>query len=98
LAGSAAVFRGNYKLLKNNPPFGDRRWRLYDINVDPTEVSDLSEQNPELAKQMRADFDRYAESVNLIPVPDDYNPLTQLQKNKERNQVQEANIKVPVID
>ncbi len=98
LAGSAAVFRGNYKLMKNNPPFGDRKWRLYDINADPTEANDLSEQSPELAYQMQADFDRYSERVNLIPVPDDYNPLMQLQKNKERNQVKEILEKVPVIE
>jgi len=98
LAGGAAVFRGNYKLLKNNPPFGDRRWRLYDISVDPTETNDLSKQKLEIAKQMQADFDRYAKRVNLIPVPDDYNPLVQLQKNRERNQVKEAEKKVPVLD
>jgi len=98
LAGSAAVFRGNYKLMKNNPPFGDRQWRLYDIHADPTEANDLSEQSPELANQMQADFDRYSERVNLIPVPDDYNPLVQLQKNRERNEVKEAEKKVPVLD
>ncbi len=98
LAGGAAVFRGNYKLMKNNPPFDDGRWRLYNIEVDPTEINGLSEQKPELFKQMQADFDRYAKRVNLIPVPDDYNPLVQLQKNRERNQVKEARDKVPVID
>ena len=98
LAGSAAVFRGNYKLMKNNPPFGDRKWRLYDINADPTEANDLSKQSPELANQMQADFDRYSKRVNLIPVPDDYNPLVQLQKNRERNEVKEAKKKVPVLD
>jgi hypothetical protein len=47
---------------------------------------------------MQADFERYSERVNLIPVPDDYNPLTQLQKNRERNQVEEVEKKVPVLD
>ncbi len=98
LAGGAAVFRGNYKLMKNNPPFGDRQWQLYDINADPTEANDLFEQKPELANQMQADFDRYAKRVNLIPVPDDYNALVQLQKNKERNQVKEVLEIVPVIE
>jgi len=98
LAGSAAVFRGNYKLTKNNPPFGDRRWRLYNIDLDPVEANDLSKQKPDLVHQMQADFDRYAETVNLIPVPDDYHPLEQLQRNKERNQVKEAANKVPVLD
>ena len=98
LAGGAAVFRGDYKLMKNNPPFGDRRWRLYNINADPVESKDLSLQNPELFKQMRADFASYSKRVNLIPVPDDYNPLVQLQKNRERNAVKEAEKKVPVLD
>ncbi len=86
LAGSVAVFRGRYKLTKNNPPFGDRRWRLYNIDLDPVEANDLSDQKPDLVKEMQADFDRYAEKVNLIPVPDDYHPLEQLQRNAARNQ------------
>ncbi len=84
LAGSVAVYRGAYKLTKNNPPFGDRRWRLYNIDLDPVEANDLSEQKPGLVKEMRADFDRYAEKVNLIPVPDDYHPLEQLKRNAAR--------------
>ena len=86
LAGSIAVFRGGYKLMRNNPPFGDRQWRLYDIDLDPVEANDLSDQMPDLVKEMQADFDRYAEEVNLIPVPDDYDVLEQLQRNAARNQ------------
>jgi len=98
LAGSVAVFRGGYKLTKNNPPFGDRRWRLFNIELDPIEANDLSEQEPDLVKEMQADFDRYAEMVNLIPVPDDYHPLEQLQRNISRNQVREAAGRVPLLD
>ena len=47
---------------------------------------------------MKADFDRYAKKVNLIPVPDDYHPLEQLQRNRARNQVKEATDKVPALD
>ena len=36
--------------------------------------------------------------VNLIPVPDDYTPIAQLQKNRERNEVKEKEKKVPVLD
>ncbi len=86
LAGSVAVFRNGHKLTKNNPPFGDRRYRLYNIDLDPVEANDLSEQKPDLVKKMQADFDRYAEKVNLVPVPDDYHPLEQLQRNAARNQ------------
>jgi len=98
LAGSAAVFRGDFKLMKNNPPFGDRRWRLYNISLDPIEANDLSQQKPDLVKTMLADYDRYVEKVNLIPVPDDYHPLEQLQRNVARNQVKEAVERVPLLD
>jgi arylsulfatase A-like enzyme len=95
LAGSAAVFRGQYKLVKNNPPFGDRQWRLYRYIVDPTETYDLSNEEPEILASLIAEYDRYAEAVNLIEVPDDYNPVAQVQKNVERNQAEEVLDKVP---
>ena len=47
---------------------------------------------------MRAAYDAYAKEVSLIEVPDDYNLLTQLQKNIERNQGKEKTKKVPALD
>jgi arylsulfatase len=96
LAGSAAVFLGDHKLMKNNPPFGDKKWRLYNINEDPTERNDLSEQEPELFAKMMAAYEKYANDVNLIEVPDDYNPLVQVQKNVARNKAKEATDVVPL--
>ena len=96
LAGSAAVFRDGYKLTKNNPPFGDRKWRLYRPVEDPVELNDLSAQEPQILAEMVAAYDRYAEEVNLIEVPDDYNPVLQVQRNVERNQAEEVLKKVPV--
>lgn len=39
-------FKGTYKLVKNLPPYGDGRWRLYDIMSDPGETTDLSAAEP----------------------------------------------------
>ncbi len=97
LAGSAAVFRGDYKLMKNNPPFGDKQWRLYRIDEDPVEANDLSAAQPKLRAEMAAAYDRYVLDFNLIEVPDDYNPVVQIQKNVARNQVKEVTKKVPVL-
>jgi arylsulfatase A-like enzyme len=96
LAGSAAVFRNGYKLLKNNPPFGDRKWRLYRIGEDPVESNDLSGQKPQDLAEMISAYERYAKEVRLIEVPEDYNPITQVQKNVERNKAKEVLDKVPV--
>jgi arylsulfatase A-like enzyme len=98
LAGSAAVFRGNHKLMRNNPPFGDKQWRLYRTDNDAVEASDLASAEPELLAELSAAYDRYAREVNLIEVPDDYNPVVQVQKNAQRNQGEEATDEVPVLD
>jgi hypothetical protein len=47
---------------------------------------------------MKAAYKDYAKEVSLIEVPDDYNPLTQLQKNVKRNQGKEQTKKVPMLD
>jgi arylsulfatase A-like enzyme len=98
LAGSAAVFRGNYKMMRNNPPFGDKKWRLYRYKEDPLELDDRAEAEPKRFAEMQAAYDAYAEEVNLIEVPDDYNPVTQIQKNVDRNQGKEQTKKVPILD
>jgi arylsulfatase A-like enzyme len=98
MAGSAAVFRDGYKLTKNNPPFGNRQWRLYRPIEDPVEVNDLAQAEPALLAEMVAAYERFAEDFDLIEVPDDYNPIMQLQKNAARNQGKEAADSVPALD
>ena len=98
LAGSAAVFRGDYKLVRNNPPFGDKQWRLYRYTADPLDLNDLSQSEPKLMAEMVAAYAAYAKDVKLIEVPDDYHPVMQLQKNVARNQGKEMTDKVPVLD
>jgi len=88
LAGSAAVFRGEYKLTRNNPPFGDRQWRLFRINEDPAEANDLSEAEPEVLAELIAAYEAYSEEVNLIEVPEDYNPVAQVARNVQRFQAE----------
>ena len=95
LAGSAAVFVDGYKLTKNNPPFGNKQWRLYRVAEDPTESNNLAEERPEILAKLIAAYEQYAAEVNLIEVPDDYNPVLQVQKNVARNQAEEATDKVP---
>jgi len=98
MAGSAAVFRDGYKLIRNNPPFGDRQWRLYRPLQDPAEVNDLAKAEPGKVAEMLAAYERFADEVNLIEVPDDYDVMLQLQKNAERNQVEEVTDTVPILD
>jgi arylsulfatase A-like enzyme len=84
LAGSAAVFMGNFKLMRNFPPFGDKSWKLYDLVKDPVERYDLSKSNPKLFQKMLAAYEQYSKQVNLVEVPDNYNAIKQLSKNLKR--------------
>jgi len=84
LAGSSAVFQGNYKLSKNPDPKGTGEWELYDISVDPSEINNLAKQKPDLVKELVAAYADYEKQNNLVPVPEGYNPLEQVIKNSKR--------------
>ncbi|MBF7730481.1 arylsulfatase [Pseudomonas sp. N040] len=78
LSGNAAIFKGDYKLLRNLPPIGDGQWHLYDIRRDPGEVTDLQQQLPELFQQLIADYADYARANGVLPMPDGYDPIKQV--------------------
>ncbi len=72
LAGSAALFKNDFKLVKNIAPLGDGQWRLYNLKADPGEVHDLTVAQPGRYKAMLADYEAYAQANGVLPVPDDF--------------------------
>lgn len=85
LAGSSAVFKGRYKLMQNLAPKGDGAWELFDIEADPSELTNLAADMPELVEEMRGFYEEWSKDVNLVPVPEGYNPLEQTVINAQRN-------------
>jgi arylsulfatase A-like enzyme len=81
LAGNAALYKGQYKLLKNLTPIGDGEWHLYDISKDPGEVQDLRDDKPERFAEMLADYQQYAEENGVLPMPNGYEYIAQLESN-----------------
>lgn len=77
LAGNAALYKGDYKLLKNLPPLGDGEWHLYNIVVDPSESRELRVKMPDLYRQMIADYEVYAEEHGVQDMPDGYDYIKQ---------------------
>ena len=77
LAGNAALYKGDYKLLKNLPPLGDGEWHLYNIVVDPGEYRDLRDEIPELYLKMIANYKEYAEEHGVQDMPEGYNYIKQ---------------------
>ena len=69
MAGSAALFKGDYKLVKNIAPLGDGQWRLYDLKTDPGEVHDLGSSQPERFKSMLIDYEEYVRANGVLPIP-----------------------------
>ena len=78
LSGNAAVFKGDFKLLRNLPPMGDGQWHLYDLRRDPGETTDLQAQHPEVFRQMISDYEAYARENGVLPMPEGYDPINQV--------------------
>jgi len=66
VSGNAALYRGNWKLVRTALPRGDFTWRLFDLSVDPGETTDLSAENPELFAAMRAEYAAYSSETGVL--------------------------------
>jgi arylsulfatase A-like enzyme len=81
LMGNSALFKGDYKAvrlgawLKSTGVAGAGTWQLYNIKKDPSELHDLSKRYPELLAEMVANYSEYSQSMGIIDVPTDFNPV-----------------------
>ncbi|BFM16452.1 arylsulfatase AtsA [Maricurvus nonylphenolicus] len=81
VAGNAALFKGQYKLTRNLPAYGDGQWRLYDLGKDPGETQDISEANPAVFEELMADYKVYTEDFGVLEMPEGYNAVDQIMSN-----------------
>lgn len=81
VSGNAALYRGDYKIVRDMPPLGDGRWRLFDVVRDPGETLDLSNREPARMKAMLVDFAAYEARVGVAPLPAGYDTQKQLAAN-----------------
>lgn len=72
LAGNSALFKGDFKLQRSDPPMGDGRWRLFNIRLDPTEMIDLTDVDPIRWAELRADFEIFSQTHRVRPTPEGY--------------------------
>lgn len=80
LSGNAALFRGDYKLVRNLPPTGDGKWRLYHLRTDPGETRDLSAAMPDRFAAMLADYRAYAKANGVLDMPAGYTADEQINR------------------
>ncbi|MEM8768824.1 MAG: arylsulfatase [Pseudomonadota bacterium] len=81
VSGNAALFQGDYKLVRNTLPHGDGQWRLYFLKGDPGETRDMAEALPARFEALKAAYANYAGRVGVIAPPDGFNPLEALRAN-----------------
>lgn len=72
LAGNAALFKGDHKIVMDRGPVGDGIWHLFNYKRDPGEAVELEEELPELFAEMREDYRAYERDYQVLPVPDGY--------------------------
>lgn len=65
----AAWTTHQYKLYSSN---GGKKWQLYDLLSDPSETSDIADQNPELVKQLATEFQEWRKSCENSDTGNDY--------------------------
>src|SRR3546814_11050614 len=80
LSGNAALFRGDYKLVRNLAPTGDGAWRLFDLKADPGETRNLAAAEPDRFKTMLADYRAYAKANGVPDMPAGYTADEQINR------------------
>ena len=79
--GGQALFKGEFKLMRNGLPFDDGRWHLYNLASDPVEAHDLADSQPDVVRAMLAEVQAYNEVNGVVLPAPGYDPLRQLLKN-----------------
>ncbi len=86
LSGNSALFRGDYKLVRNLPPTGTGLWALYNLAQDPGETQNLVQQEPQIYQAMLADYRAYAKANGVLDMPEGYNADDQINLYAMRRQ------------
>ena len=78
-AGHGALFKGDYKLVRNGRPYGDGIWRMYNLKNDPGEIIDLSKEQPDRFAELINDYDAYTQKNGVLEMGINYEPLLEIQ-------------------
>ncbi len=87
LGGNAALFKGDYKIIKDRGPVGDNQWHLFNIVIDPGETKDLKKEMPKRFTDMMEAYRSYVADNNVLPVSENYDQVRQARKYAIRTQL-----------
>ncbi|WP_353169373.1 arylsulfatase [Acinetobacter sp.] len=64
-----ALYRGDWTLQLQAPPYGTGSWELYNRKNDPSFLHNVADQNPEKVKALASEWDKYARHVGVVEAP-----------------------------
>ncbi|KAK2790502.1 hypothetical protein FQN52_005519 [Onygenales sp. PD_12] len=75
LFGRQAVRKGRWKAVFIQKPYGPEKWQLHDLQQDPGETRDLSEERPEKLTELLEAWDGYVREVGVAGAAPQYGVL-----------------------
>ncbi|MDO9518971.1 MAG: arylsulfatase [Pseudohongiella sp.] len=84
-SGQSAVFKGDYKVVRNLDQYGDGQWRLHNVANDPGEIHDLSAELPALFAEMLQDYEQFSIDYGVLPMPPGYSGAQMIADASTRN-------------
>src|SRR5574339_669718 len=66
LFNNSAVWSGDWKAMKHQPPIGNGEWQLYNLTDDPAEVVNLADKHPDVLQRLTSAYDKYATDVGVV--------------------------------
>jgi arylsulfatase len=63
---NTAVFMGDWKAEKNQPPISDGKWYLFNITADVGENTDLGSKYPDIIQKLISDYNKFAKDVGVV--------------------------------
>ena len=72
VTGNSALFKGDFKIVRNRPPNGSNQWELFNLSEDPGETINLATSMPNKLLELIEEYKAYAEKNGVIELPLDY--------------------------
>ena len=63
---NSAVWMGDWKAIRHEPPVGDGKWQLVNITDDPSEINNVADQHPEILQKLISAYETYSNDVGVV--------------------------------
>lgn len=63
---NSAVWMGDWKAIRHEPPTGDGKWQLINLTGNPTETVNVANQYPDIMQKLISAYDTYAKDVGVV--------------------------------